>query len=137
MLTMFAVREKMMTRRHAVPDDFPRELAPGAVPGVQHKLLVRKTDGRYHTGPADGELWTRHDGCEDLAGQLAQYASRKMSESGLSLDDSLGRVEKGLKAKVGAGQWDFSPAEIAWVMTRTRELLLASGNGGGGGNASC
>lgn len=125
-----------MTRRHVVPDDFPREPSPGLVPGAQPKLLVREMDGRYHTGLTDEELWTRYDACEDLAGQLAGYASRKMSASGLSLDDALGRVEKGLKAKVSAGQWDISPAEIAWVMKRTRELVLAAANGRGGENAS-
>jgi hypothetical protein len=87
---------------------------------------VREVDGRYHSGLADGELRTRYDGCEDLAGQLAEYASRKMSASGLSLDDALGRVEKGLKAKVGAGEWDFSRGEMAWLMKRTRELLSAA-----------
>lgn len=112
-----------MTRAHVIPDDFPREPSPGLVPGTQPKLLVREMDGRYYTGLTDEELWTRYDACEDLAGQLAEYASRRMSSSGLSLDDALGRVEKGLKAKVGAGQWDFSRAEIAWTLNRTRMLL--------------
>lgn len=120
-----------MTGRHAVPDDFPGEPSPGLVPGAQPKLLVREMDGRYHTGLTDEELWTRYDACGDLAGQLAEYASRKMSASGLSLDDALGRVEKGLKAKVSSGLWDFSPAEIAWVMKRTRALLSGATVGGG------
>ena len=119
-----------MTRPHAVPEDFPREPAPGAVPGAQPKLLVRETDGRYYTGLTDEELWTRYDACEDLAGQLAEYASRKMSAPGLSLDDALGRVEKGLKAKVGTGQWDFSHGEVTWLMKRTRELLSAAASDG-------
>lgn len=134
---IFATQEQMMTRRHVVPDDFPRELMPGAVPGAQPKLLARETDGRYRTGLTDGEVWTRYDGCEDLAGQLAEYASRKMVSSGLSLDEALGRVEKGLKAKVGAGQWDFSRCEMVWLIKRARELLLAPEIGEGGGNASC
>lgn len=120
-----------MTRRHVVPDDFPREPWPGLVPGAQPKLLVREKNRRYHTGLTDEELWTRYDACEDLSGQLAEYASGKMSASDLSLDDALERVEKGLKAKVGAGQWDFSRGEMAWLMQRTRELLLAASNGGG------
>lgn len=117
-----------MTKLHPVPDDFPRESALGVVPGAQPKLLVRKMGGRYHAGPTDEESWARYDVCEDFAGQLAGYASRKMSASGLSLDNALERVEKGLKAKVGAGQWDFSQGEIAWLMKRTRELLLAAAN---------
>ncbi|MET3232604.1 UNVERIFIED_ORG: hypothetical protein ABIC54_004809 [Burkholderia sp. 1263] len=122
MMTIFAVSETMTARRHVVPDDFPREPAPGLLPGAQPKLLVREVDGRYHTGLTDEELWTRYDVCEDRAGQLAEYGARKMSASGLSQNDALERVEKGLKAKVGAGQWDFSRDEMAWLMKRTREL---------------
>lgn len=112
-----------MTRPHVVPDDFPKEPSPGLVAGTQPKLLVREMDGRYYSGLTDEELWTRYDACEDLARQLAEYASRKMSASGLSLDGAIGRVEKGLNAKVGAGQWNFSRAEIAWTLNRTRMLL--------------
>jgi len=125
-----------MTRQRVVPDDFPREPMPGLVSGAQPKLLVREVAGRYHSGLTDEELWTRYDACENLAGQLAEYASRKISASGLSLDDAMGRVERGLKAKVGAGQWDFFRSEMAWMMKRTRELLLAVVNGDGAGNAS-
>lgn len=117
-----------MAARHTVPDDFPRTPAPGAVSGAQPKLLVRESGGRYHTGLTTEELWTRYDACEDLAGQLAEYASRKMSASGLSLDDALERVEQGLKAKADGGQWDFSRAEIAWTLNRLRKLLSATRN---------
>ncbi|TAM55187.1 MAG: hypothetical protein EPN57_04075 [Paraburkholderia sp.] len=119
-----------MTSRHPVPDDFPREPAPGLVPGAQPKLLVRKMDERYRIGLTDEELWARYEACEDLARQLAEYASRKMSSSGLLLNDALERVAKGLKAKVGASQWDFYPAEITWMIKRTRELLSAATSGG-------
>lgn len=124
-----------MTRRRVIPDDFPREPMPGVVAGAQPKLLVHEMDGQYYTGLKDEELWTRYDVCEDLASQLAGYASRKMSASGLSLDDALGRVEKGLETKVGTSQWDFSRGEMAWLMKRTRELLLAAAKGKEGGNA--
>jgi len=117
-----------MAARHTVPDDFPRAPTLGVVSGVQPKLLVREMGGRYHTGLTDEELWTRYDMCKDLAGQLAGYASRKMSVPGPSLDDALQRVEKGLKAKVDGGQWDFSRAEIAWTLNRLRELLSATRN---------
>lgn len=117
-----------MTRQRVVPDDFPREPMPGLVPGAQPKLLVREMAGRFYSGLTDEELWTRYDACENLAGQLAEYASRKMSASGLPLDDALERVEKGLKAKVDGGQWDFSRAEIAWTLNRLRKLLSATRN---------
>lgn len=121
----------MMTRRHVVPDDFSREPWPGLVPGAQPKLLEREKNGRYHTGLTDEKLWMRYDACEELCGQLAEYATGKMSASDLSLDNALERVEKGLKSKVGAGQWDFSRRERAWLRQRTRELLSAASSGGG------
>jgi hypothetical protein len=126
-----------MTRQQVVSADFPREPSPGVVPGAQPKLLAREKDGRYFTGPTDEELRTRHEVCEDLARQLSAYTSRKMLQFGWSLADALAKVERSVNRKVSAGEWDFSPAEIAWVIKRTRELLSAAANGGGGGYASC
>lgn len=112
-----------MAGQHVVPDDFPRETSPGVVSGAQPKLLVREKNGRYYSGLSDEELWTRFEVCENLACQLATYTSQKILRSGWSLDDTLRKVEKSVSDKVGAGQWDFSPAEITWMMARTRELL--------------
>lgn len=109
----------------------------GAVPCPQPKLLVREKDGRYCTGHTDGELLARYESCEDLARQLAPYASRKMLQFGRALDNVLQKIEKNASGKVCTGQWDFSPAEITWVMKRTRELLLATGNDGGDKRESC
>jgi hypothetical protein len=116
----------MMTRQHVVPDDFPRELAPGTVPGAQPKLLVRETDGRYYTGLTDDELWARYDACEDLAHQLSAYTSQKMLQFGWPLADALAKVERSVNGKVSAGEWDFSHAEIAWILNRTRKLLSST-----------
>ncbi|RKP47661.1 hypothetical protein D7S89_14885 [Trinickia fusca] len=126
-----------MSRRHVVPEDFPRELAPGVVPGAQPKVLVREKDGRYYTGLADDELLTRYEVCEDFARQLSAYASRKMCQFGWSFSDAFSKVERSVNRKVTAGEWNFSPAEIAWVMKRTRALLLVAENGAGGRNANC
>jgi hypothetical protein len=114
-----------MTDRR-VPDDFPREPDPGSVTGVQPKLLVREVDGRYQSGLTKEQLWIRYDECEDLASQLSAYASRKIASSGLSPDVALARAEKGVRLKVDTGEWDFSHPEVAWVMKRTRELVLAA-----------
>jgi hypothetical protein len=116
------IETEMMDRR--VPDDFPREPDPGSVTGVQPKVLVREVDGRYQSGLSEEQLWERYDACEDLAGQLSEYASRKITCSGLSLDVALTRAEKGVRLKVDSGDWEFSQAEVAWVMKRTEELLL-------------
>jgi hypothetical protein len=119
----------MMTRQHVVPDDFPREPIPGFVPGAQPKLLAREKNGRYYTGLTDDELLTRYEVCEDLARQLSAYTSRKMHRFGWSFADALAKIERGVKGKVSAGEWDFSPAEVAWVMKRTRELLSTETSG--------
>ncbi|CAL8475653.1 hypothetical protein [Caballeronia sp. S22] len=112
-----------MTDRR-VPDDFPRELDPGAVPGVQPKLLVREVDGRYQSGLTEEQLWVRYDACEDLASQLSAYVTRKIACAGLSPGVALTRAEKGMRLKVDTGEWDFSQREVLWVMTRTRQLLF-------------
>jgi hypothetical protein len=114
-----------MTDRR-VPDDFPGEPDPGSVTGVQPKLLVREVDGRYQSDFTEEQLWVRYDACEDLASQLSAYVSRKIAASGLSRDVALTRAEKGVRLKVDAGEWDFSRHEVAWVIKRTRELLLAA-----------
>jgi hypothetical protein len=116
-----------MTDRR-VPDDFPRDQDLGSVTGVQPKLLVREVDGRYLSGLTEEQLWVRYDACEDLATQLTAYVSRKIASSGLSPDVALTRVEKGVRLKVDSGEWDFFQGEVAWVMKRTRQLLLAATN---------
>lgn len=116
-----------MADRH-VPDEFPREPELGSVTGVQPKLLVREVDGRYVSGPTDEELLERYDICDDLADQLFQYASRKVATAGLSPDVALARAEKGMRLKVDAGEWDFSQAEVVWVMKRAHQLLAAKGD---------
>ncbi|MBN3761971.1 hypothetical protein [Burkholderia sp. Ac-20365] len=112
----------MIDRR--VPDDFPREPDLGSVTGVQPKVLVREVDGRYQSSLSEEQLWMRYDACEDLAAQLSAYVLRKVATSGLSPDVALTRAEKGVRLKVGSGDWDVSQAEIAWVMKRAQELLL-------------
>ncbi len=117
-----------MTDRR-VPADFPRNQDLGSVTGVQPKLLVREVDGRYRSGLTEEELWVRYDACEDLATQLSVYALRKISTSGMSRDVALSRVEKGVRLKVDSSEWDFSQAEVVWVMKRTRQLLIAATDG--------
>lgn len=124
-----------MTIRHAVPDDFPREPLPEIVPGTQPKLLAREEDGRYYTGLADDELLMRYAVCEELARELSSYTSRKMHQFGWSFADAFAKVERSVNRKVSAGEWDFSPAEIAWVIKRTRAFLLAAESDAGGRNA--
>jgi len=120
-----------MTQR-VIPDDFPRERPLGAVTGAQPKLLVRLIDGQYYAGLTEDELWGRYSICEDLAQQLAGYAARKMTEHGWLLGDVLRRVETSVNKNVSTRSWEFSPAEVAWTMKRTRELLSSPASSDGG-----
>ncbi|WP_321845822.1 hypothetical protein [Paraburkholderia bannensis] len=117
-------RNERMTEPRIVPDDFPRERAPGVVPGVQPKLLVRQLNEKYLSSLTGEELVARYDACADLAQQLADYALRKKSALRLTPEVALERVETGLKAKVSTGRWDLSSDEVVWLMRRVRELLL-------------
>lgn len=56
----------MAMNSSAIPDDFPREPAHGAVGGFQRKVLLRRASDRLIAGPTDEELFTRYDACEDL-----------------------------------------------------------------------
>lgn len=108
----------------AIPEDFPREPAQGTVGGYQPKVLLRRAGEQLISGLTDEELSTRYDACEDLAGQLASYARRKLAGNPVqSLRDTLARIETDVTRNVSSGQWDISPAEITWIMKRVRELL--------------
>jgi hypothetical protein len=113
-----------MKAEHVVPEDFPREVLTGSVAGSQSKLLLRKVGDRYFSGLAPDELYERYDACEDVAQQLAVYTQRKIRTEGWGFDEALHRVEMGVQNKVRAGTWDFSSAEITWLMSRTRQIML-------------
>lgn len=67
----------------------------------------------------------RCDVCEDLAAHLSGHASRKIAKSGLTPDVAQSRVEKGMRLKVDAGEWEFSQREVAWVIKRTSQREVA------------
>jgi hypothetical protein len=108
----------------AIPDDFPRKSAQGAIGGYQPKVLLRRAGDQLISGSTAEELSTRYDACEDLAGQLASYARRKLAGNPVqSPCDTLSKIETDVTRNVSSGQWDISPAEITWIMKRVRELL--------------
>ncbi len=106
-----------------LPVDFPRPPSQGAISGAQPKLLLRKIGDMYQAGPTDDEVYERFVVCDDLAEQLAAYASRKMTANAWSLETAVTRVEAGVRKKVHSGIWDFSTAEVTWTMDRTRQIL--------------
>ena len=112
-----------MTDEHVVPEDFPREMLVGSLAGSSPKLLMRKVGDRYFAGLTPDELYKRYDACEDVAQQLAVYTQRKIDTEGWGFDEAQHRVEMGVQNKVRAGTWDFSSTEIAWLMSRTRQIM--------------
>ena len=106
-----------------LPVDFPRIFSQGAISGVQPKLLLRKVGDTYQAGPTDDEVYERYIVCDDLAEQLAAYASRKMTANAWSLQTAVSKVEAGVLKKVHSGVWDFSTAEVTWTIERTRQIL--------------
>lgn len=106
---------------HPLPDkdtpaDFPRDHGAGAVAGVQSKLLVRKVGETYISGLTEEELYVRYDVCFDLVNQLVDYCHKKLKERpGWSQHELLEKVQRAVAARV---EWDFSPGELQWMMTK-------------------
>ncbi|MDR5798232.1 hypothetical protein QCE49_33065 [Caballeronia sp. LZ008] len=111
-----------MSQKH-LPADFPRTTAQGSISGAQPKLLLRKIGDTYQAGPTDDEVYDRYIVCDDLAQQLAAYASRKMTANAWSLQTAVSKVEAGVFKKVHSGIWDFSTAEVTWTIERARQIL--------------
>lgn len=98
-----------------IPEDFPRDPYPGALPGAQEKLLARLINGRFVVGLTEEELEERYDACIDLVKQLVPYCLRKQSENpSWTAAEVLRRVDAGLQAK----KWGQSRAEIRWTVNR-------------------
>ncbi|NCT98307.1 MAG: hypothetical protein GXD23_13135 [Comamonadaceae bacterium] len=103
-----------------IPDDFPRQGPLGGVSGVQTKLLARKIDGRFISGPTQEELYARFDNCADLVKQLTEYVRRKLvSMPGTTVDELLPRVRRGTENK----GWDVSSEEMDWIFRKVAEQL--------------
>lgn len=57
----------------SVPNDFPKSVRLGALPGLQPKVLATKYMERFYPiGSSPPEIYERWEICEDLARQLAE-----------------------------------------------------------------
>lgn len=105
-----------------VPEGFPRDPWPAALPGAQTKFSARLINGRYVVGLTDEELVERYQMCEDLVQQLVAYCKRKLTTSPSDSQEAfLTRLEEGVRAQ----DLDVSPVEITWMMARVRERLCS------------
>jgi hypothetical protein len=103
-----------------IPEDFPQDPAPGAVPGAQPKLLLRKVGDTFVSGWTEEERALRYDVCADLVTQLIPYARRKLE---LNPDWDREELESRLAAGIRAKPWGFTEPEIGWMVRRTCEAL--------------
>lgn len=105
---------------NSVPDSFPREPCLGAVPGAQPKVLVRKAGDIFVAGQTESERRERYEICLDLVQQLLPYCQRKRVEKpACSIEDIVDNTHHAITEK----NWDFSGAEIQWVMARVAQEL--------------
>lgn len=74
--------------------------------------------GRARPSASRTEITARHEFCEDLASMLTEQASTKRWELGVTEDDVLERIHRGLLASDAV-----TPAEAQWVVRRLAELL--------------
>jgi hypothetical protein len=75
--------------------------------------------GRSRPNAARDEIAARHEFCEDLATMLTEHASARRWELGVTEDDVLERIHRGLLTTEAA----VTPAEAQWVIRRLAELL--------------
>ncbi|MDR5750363.1 MULTISPECIES: hypothetical protein [unclassified Caballeronia] len=108
-----------LSPRVTVPDDFPHERVPAAVPGVQTKVgAVLLSRGRYAL-QSDEQRAERWDICEDLVHQLLAKARADAAKHPAQMPaETLERVRKAV-----AGKGWCSPEELQWLIQRLRALL--------------
>lgn len=105
----------------AVPDDFPRPVYYGALPGAQPKLLAVEYKGRFYVpGSTPPEICERWEICEDLAKQLAQKSVE--SKAGKRAHMSEVEILEQYLQRLIAQRWT-SAAETRWVMRRVAQML--------------
>ena len=83
------------------------------MPGAQPKLLVRKEGDRYVSERNEEERAERYAICVDMVEQLRPHAQRHHDAH-----PDWGRqgVRDRLHAAIRAKGWDFTEAEIQWIV---------------------
>lgn len=107
------------------PDDFPRRTMASGLDGAAMKFSARETqDGKFSAFVPDEEHRQAYENALDLSTQLVGYARRKERENpDWSRQFNLQRIRDGIKEKVKSRDWDFTPDEQEWIMTRLIGLL--------------
>ncbi len=105
----------------AIPDDFPRDPFPAALPGAQQKFVARKIDGRYVVGLTEEERRERYDACLDLVEQLTVYTEKKHRQrSDLTISELLDVFDRDIRLK----DWGLGGVELDWIMKQLRARFI-------------
>jgi hypothetical protein len=75
--------------------------------------------GRQRPTETRAHIAERYELCEDLAQMLTETTATQRWSLGITTDDALERVRRGLQAMDG----DLTPAQRDWVWQRLAELL--------------
>lgn len=75
--------------------------------------------GRSRPGVPRELIAERHEHCEDLAQMLTEHAREKLWELGVTEDEVLQRIARGLRH----GDAALPEGEVHWVLGRLAELL--------------
>lgn len=95
-----------------IPDTFPRDPWPAAIPGAQPKFSARLIDCRFVVGLTDDERQERYALCQDLLDHLTAHVQHiQVQQPHVLTDAYLAQLEKAIRSR----GWDLSPIEINWV----------------------
>lgn len=109
------------TNFNAVPDDFPRPVYFGVLPGSQPKLLAVEYKGHFYVpGSTPPEICERWEICEDLAKQIAQKSVE--SKAGKRAHMTELEILEQYLLRLIVQKWT-SDAEARWVMRRVAQML--------------
>lgn len=107
-----------------IPEDFPIEALPFALPGDQPKLSVVKQGERYYaTGTSPKEVQDDYESMLDLANQVVAY----VHQNDLSTQEALDAFLK-QESMVMQMHYGIRAIHADWVMKRVRQLLREAGH---------
>lgn len=104
-----------------IPEDFPRAVHHGAVPGSQMKLLVVKFNNKFYVpGDTPPERYERWQNCEDLAQQFMIKSIESKADKRAHMTE-VEILDQYLERLLLAG-W-MSKEDTMWALKRTAQML--------------
>lgn len=104
-----------------VPDDFPRPISFGAVPGTQPKFLATTYEGKFYlVGCSPPELYERWQMCEEIAHDLAIKSRDSMVGKHSAINE--GAILERYFLRLLQANWT-SEAETRWIIQRAAQIL--------------